>query len=150
MVGQVAKCFQSESYSAIREIGLVAGSALVFTTKREPGWTTPEGDIWTVYSISMKTAKLRQLLSGYDMHMVMWLNFVPRDGGDLGITHLSCSEREPSGFGFTFLRAIPNPASRQVTNSPPQLWMELRSVCHLRTRRRRQRNEWWCGLPSRS
>jgi len=36
----------------------VGDFALVFTTARDPGWTTPEGDMWTVYSISLKAAKI--------------------------------------------------------------------------------------------
>jgi hypothetical protein len=59
-VARVGQVLQAEDYSAMREIGVIADSALVFTTVREPGWTTPEGDMWTVYSISMQTAKLRK------------------------------------------------------------------------------------------
>src|SRR5438309_2282385 len=68
-VARVGRLLQGEEYSAIREIGMVGDSVLAFTTARESGSTTPAGDTWTVYSISTNTAKVRELLNGYDMHM---------------------------------------------------------------------------------
>src|SRR5262245_19855058 len=71
-VARIARALENEDYSAIREIGVVADFALVFTTHRDPEWTTPDGDSWTVYSVSMQTAKFRKLLSGYNLRMATW------------------------------------------------------------------------------
>jgi hypothetical protein len=101
-VARIAKVLQAENYSAIREIGVVADFALVLTTEREPEWTTPEGDMWTVYSISMEAAEFRKLLSGYNLRMVTWLKFVPGHDGDLGITYLDCYECEAATLFTAF------------------------------------------------
>src|SRR5215813_10516332 len=101
-VARIAKVLQAENYSAIREIGVVTDFALVFTTEREPEWTTPEGDMWTVYSISIQTAKFQKLLSGYSVRMVTWLKFVPGHDGDLGITYLDCYECEAATLFTAF------------------------------------------------
>jgi len=58
--------------------------------------------MWSVYSISMPAAKVRKLLSGYDLHIVTWLKFVPGDNGDLGITYLHCYECEPATLFTAF------------------------------------------------
>jgi hypothetical protein len=105
-VARINQVLQADDYNAIREIGIVADSALVFTTAREPEWTTPEGGVWTVYSISMEAARFRKLLSGYDLHMVTWLKFVSGHDGDLGITYLDCYECEPATL-FTALHYEP-------------------------------------------
>ena len=66
-VSRAILALHAEDYSAIREIGLMAESALVFTTLREPGWATPEGDAWSVYSLSMGDLKPHKLLRGYGL-----------------------------------------------------------------------------------
>jgi hypothetical protein len=102
IVSRVSLALHTEDYSAIREIGLVADSALVFTTAREPGWATPEGDAWSVYSVSMGDLKLRKLVSGYGLRVVDWVRFVPAANGDLAITYLDCYECEPATLFTAF------------------------------------------------
>jgi hypothetical protein len=118
-IARVNGLLQAEIYSAIREIGVVADSALVFTTTREADQNTPEGDMWTVYSISTKSAKVRKLLTGYDLHIVAWLRFLTDHDGELGITYLDCYECEPAKL-FTAFHYEPNHGwrTRWTANGP--------------------------------
>ena len=95
IVRRVEKALSRKQYSAIREIGLVGDSALVFTTSREADSDTPQSDSWTVYNVSVKSATSVTLLDGYDVHIAAWLTFVPGQR-DLAVTYLTCSECEPA------------------------------------------------------
>lgn len=105
-VSRIAAVLKTEEYSAIREIGLIADSALVFTTARETDTDTPDGDRWTVYSVSAGTQTVRKLFSGFEVRIAAWLKFVPGRDGDLGITYMDCSGCEPAML-FTALHFEP-------------------------------------------
>ena len=95
-VNRIAQVLRGEDYSAIREIGVLADAALVFTTTRETDTDTPDGDMWTVYSISGEAGSFRKLFSGYEVHVAAWLKFAAGGDADLGITYLDCSGCEPA------------------------------------------------------
>jgi hypothetical protein len=106
-VQKVEQALKAEDYTAIREIGLADGYALVMAVRRESWQTTPEGDQWLVYSVSTKSGAARKLLSGYDLQTRSWVSFYSRDQQDLGITYLDCSECEPASL-FTALHYDPH------------------------------------------
>ncbi len=101
-VSRVSQALRAEEYTAIREIGMLADSALVFTTMREPESETPEGDAWSVYNVSMADLKVRKLVGGYDLRLVEWLKFIAAADSDLAITYLSCHDCEPATLFTAF------------------------------------------------
>jgi hypothetical protein len=94
-VSRVSRALESEQFSAIREIGILDGSALVFTTFRVPGAATPDLDSWKVYNVSIADGAVRLLLSGYEVRIMAWMPFLPREPDDLGITYMDCYACEP-------------------------------------------------------
>ena len=101
-VQKVEQALKAEDYTAIREICLADGFALVMAVRRESWQSTPAEDQWIVYSVSTKSGDTRKLLSGYDLQTKSWFSFYSRDRQDLGITYLDCDECEPATL-FTAL-----------------------------------------------
>jgi len=106
-VSDVEQALKAENYTAIREIGLSDGFALVLAVWREPGQATPEGDQWLVYSVSTKDWKARTLLSGYNLQIRDWITFEKNTKPDIGIVYLDCWECEPASL-FTALHYDPH------------------------------------------
>lgn len=101
-VSDVEQALKTENYTAIREIGLSDGFALVLAVWREPGQATPEGDQWLVYSVSTKDWKAQTLLSGYNLQIRDWITFQKNTKPDIAIVYLDCRECEPGSL-FTAL-----------------------------------------------
>jgi len=93
-VSNVERTLKGEEYSAIREIGVTDRFALVLTVQREAGQTTFDGDMWRVYSISIKTWNVQTLLTGYRLQVKDWINFDARTSRDLGLVYMDCWECE--------------------------------------------------------
>jgi hypothetical protein len=96
VVSRFSQALGGEEFSAIREIGLLGDSALVFTTLREPGAATPHADRWKVYSVPMDGGAVRMLLTGYELRIMAWMPFLPRERADLAITYMDCFGCEPT------------------------------------------------------
>lgn len=94
VLSQVSRQLDAADYSAIREVGVIGSDALVFTTKRDPAWFTPEADRWSVHNVSLATGKTSELLSGFGLQIVSWLSFRARGPSELGLTYLDCYECE--------------------------------------------------------
>jgi hypothetical protein len=95
----VRHALHDTSISAIREVGLEDGFALVMTASREAGAPTPDYDRWSIYNISITTGKSRVLVSGYGVKLVDWIG-VAKD--ELAITYYDCWECEAATL-FTTL-----------------------------------------------
>ncbi len=96
----VRRALHDPSISAIREVGVEDGFALVMTTSRENGAPTPDFDRWSIYNISLKTGLSHMLVSGYGVKLIDW---VGSSGDELAITYYDCWECEAATL-FTALR----------------------------------------------
>jgi len=74
-VQKVEQALKAQDYTAIREICLADGFALVMAVRRDSWQTTPAGDQWLVYSVSTKSGDARKLLIGYDLQIKGWFSF---------------------------------------------------------------------------
>lgn len=95
----VRHALRDTSMSAIREVGIEGGFAIVMTISRETGSPTPDYDLWSVYSISLTTGKSRILVSGYGVKLLDWIG---AGQSELAITYYDCWECE-AGTIFTTL-----------------------------------------------
>ena len=73
-MSEIEQALKNENYTAIREIGVADGFALVMTVQRESEQATPDGDQWSVYSVSTKDWKARTLLTGYNLLIKDWIS----------------------------------------------------------------------------
>jgi len=106
IVSKIEQALKAENYTAIREMGLADGFALVMTVQRDSGQATPNGDQWSVYSVSTKDWKARTLLIGYNLQIKDWISLQSRDKQDLGIVYMDCWECEPASV-FTAIHYDP-------------------------------------------
>lgn len=104
-VQKVEQALKGEEYTAVREIVLADGFALVTAVRRESWQTTPAEDQWLVYSVSTQSGDARKLLIGYDLQIKDWFGFTLKDK-DLGVIYLDCDECEPASL-FTALHYDP-------------------------------------------
>jgi len=98
--------------TAVREIVLADGFALVTAVRRESWQTTPAEDQWLVYSVSTQSGDARKLLIGYDLQIKDWFGFTLKDK-DLGVIYLDCDECEPASL-FTALHYDPREVGARV------------------------------------
>ena len=96
----VRHALHDASITAIREIGVEDGFALVMTASRETDAPTPDYDRWSIYNISLTTGKNRILVSGYGVKLLDWIG-ASKD--ELAITYYDCWECEAATL-FTTLR----------------------------------------------
>jgi hypothetical protein len=101
-VQKVEQALKAEEYTAIREIGVSGGFALVMAIRREFDQSVPEGDQWSVYSVSTKSGQVDPLLIGYSLQIKGWISVRSRDEQDLGIVYLHCWECEPASLFTAF------------------------------------------------
>ena len=106
-VSKVERALKDEDYSAIREIGLADGFALVLTVRRESGQTDFAGDLWRVYNLPTTTWIPQALLIGYNLQVKDWIKFQVRASQDLGVIYMDCWECEPATL-FTALHYDPH------------------------------------------
>jgi hypothetical protein len=99
-MASVRHALHDTSITAIREVGVKSGFALVMTASRESGAPTPDFDRWTIYNISLATGRSQILVSGYGVKLLDWIG-VAKD--ELAITYYDCWECEAASF-FTTLR----------------------------------------------
>jgi hypothetical protein len=102
MVNTVRKALHDETFTAIRDIGLVGDAALVFTSNRSRPDAIPDTDSMSVYAASLRTPESRKLISGYQVHSVGWTSMVKDHRGELAATYLDCVQCESTMFFTTF------------------------------------------------
>ena len=98
----VRRSVHDNSVTAIREVGVQDGFALVMAVSREQGDPTPDYDRWSIYSLVLATGKTRLLLTGYGVKIHDWIG---PSGEELAITYYDCWECEPATL-FTTLRLV--------------------------------------------
>jgi len=96
----VRRALHDPSISAIREVGLEDGFALVFAASRENGAPTPDYDRWSIYNVELKSGVSRLLVSGYGVKFIDWIG-TGRD--ELAVTYYDCWECEAAML-FTVIR----------------------------------------------
>ena len=102
IMSSVRHALHDQSITAIREVGLEEGYALVMTASREADAPTPDYDGWTIYNTLLKTGKSQVLVSGYGVKLVDWIG---AGNDELAITYFDCWECEAATV-FTTLRFI--------------------------------------------
>ncbi len=90
-MAEVRHALHDSSITAIREVGVEEGFALVMTTSRETGAPTPDYDLWNIYNISLKTGKSQLLVFGYGVKLLDWIG---ASNDELAITYYDCWECE--------------------------------------------------------
>jgi hypothetical protein len=85
--------------TSIREVGVEDGFALVMVTLRESDASTPDGDQWFIYNVSLKTASKRLLVFGYGVKVLDWIGSAD---DELAISYYDCWECEAATL-FTAL-----------------------------------------------
>jgi len=98
----VRHALHDPSVTAIREVGVKDGYALVMTSSREKDSPTPDYDLWTVYNLSLKTGQTQVLVSGYGVQIIDWIG---KSKDELSLTYFDCWECEPAKL-FTTLQFI--------------------------------------------
>jgi hypothetical protein len=99
IMGIVRRALHDPSVTAIREVGVKDGYAIVMTAARESGAPTPAYDLWSVYNLPLATGKKEILVSGYGVKISDWIG---RTKDELAITYYDCWECEAATI-FTSL-----------------------------------------------
>ena len=98
----VRRALHDPSITAIREVGVEDGYALVMTASREADAPTPDYDAWAIYNVALESGKSRMLAGGYGFKLLDWIG--PKQS-ELAATYLSCWECEPATL-FTILHFV--------------------------------------------
>jgi hypothetical protein len=96
----VRRSLHDPSVTAIREVGIQDGFALVMTASRDKDAPTPDYDQWKVYSLDLASGKSQPLAFGYGLQIIDWIG--PK-GTELAISYYDCWECEAATL-FTVLR----------------------------------------------
>jgi hypothetical protein len=96
----VRQALHDSSMTAIREVGVTEGFALVMTSSREADAPTPDSDRWSIYNVSLKTGASRILVSGWGVKILNWIG---TSNDELAITYYDCWECEAATL-FTTIR----------------------------------------------
>ena len=123
-MASVRHALHDPSVTAIREVGVEDGFALVMTASRELGAPTPDYDRWSIYNISLATGSSRILVSRYGVKLLDWIG-VAKD--ELAITYYDCWECEAATLFTTFrfkksvgwIARWPNKATQDSTYPQP-------------------------------
>jgi hypothetical protein len=83
----VRQALHNHHITAIREVGVKDGFALVMTTSRQPDEPTPDYDSWEIYSINLSTEKSRELFGGYGFKLLEWIG---PGNEELALSYSSC------------------------------------------------------------
>lgn len=100
IMAAVRRALHDASITAIREVGVEDGFALVMTASREASAPIPDDDRWSIYNISLTTGESRILVSGYGVKLLDWIGAT---NDELAITYYDCWECEAATL-FTTLR----------------------------------------------
>ena len=100
----VRRALHDSSITAIREVGVAGGYALVATTSREDKTATPDYDRWSIFSVSLATGNKKILVSGYGVRILAW---VGPGQEELAISYFDCWECEAATL-FTTVHFTPD------------------------------------------
>jgi hypothetical protein len=98
----VRRALHDPSITAIREVGVEDGYALVMTASHEDFRPIPDYDFWTVYNVALDSGESRILADGYGVKIAGWLGPAQNE---LAITYDNCWECE-AGTLFTTLHFV--------------------------------------------
>lgn len=79
-----------QKFTAIRRIGVLRDSALVFTVSRNPDEPTPDYDRWQVNNLDLRSLRVTSILSGYQLKTNTWVRFTRSSAPDLILTYKDC------------------------------------------------------------
>jgi hypothetical protein len=96
----VRRAIHDPSITAIREVGVEAGFALVLVASRENSAPTPDYDRWSIYNVELNSGASQLLVSGYGVRLIDWAG-AGRD--ELAVTYYDCWECEAETL-FTMIR----------------------------------------------
>jgi hypothetical protein len=74
-VAWVTQALKAEHWTALREIGVQWDSAIVVTSERKTPQSTPPGDTYTIWSVSLAKHDVQPLLHGVKPRILNWTNF---------------------------------------------------------------------------
>jgi hypothetical protein len=99
----VRQALHNQHVTAIREVGVKDGFALVMTTSRQPDEPTPDYDSWEIYSINLSTEKSRELFGGYGVKLLEWIG---SNNEELAVSYFDCWECEAATL-LTTIHLVP-------------------------------------------
>ena len=74
-VAWVTQALKAEHWTALREIGVQWDSAIVVTSERKTPQSTPPGDTYTIWSVSLAKHDVQPLLHAVKPRILNWTNF---------------------------------------------------------------------------
>ena len=83
----IRRALHDPKITAIREVGVEDGYALVMTVSHDKDDPTPDYDSWTIYNVALSSGKSRILANGYGVKLLDW---IPPSGSELAVTYYSC------------------------------------------------------------
>ena len=95
----VRRALHDPNITAIREVGVEDGYALVMTASRDKEDPTPDYDTWTIYNVALNSGKSRVLAIGYGVKILDW---IPPSPSELAITYYDCWACEAGTLFTTF------------------------------------------------
>jgi hypothetical protein len=98
----VTRALTTESWTAIREIGVQYDAALVITTQRATPQSATVADTYTVWSVSLTNHALTQLLKGVNLRLLDWMMFAEGRPRELAAFYDNCAECQASTFFTAF------------------------------------------------
>lgn len=98
----VTRSLQIDPWTAIREIGVKYDAALVVTTQRATPQSLPEDDTFTVWSVSLTSHLVAQLLTGVNLRLFDWERFADSTSEDLTALYDNCRNCSASTYFTAF------------------------------------------------
>jgi hypothetical protein len=88
----VTRALEQEKWSSIREVGVIYDAALVVTTLRANPQSSPSGDTFALWSVSLTNHALTPLVKGVNLRWLDWMQFTEGAPRELGALYDDCSE----------------------------------------------------------
>jgi len=98
----VTRSLQVDPWTAIREIGVKYDAALVVTTQRATPQSLPADDTFTVWSASLTSHVVAQLLTGVNLRLFDWERFADGVSEDLTALYDNCRNCSSSTYFTAF------------------------------------------------
>ncbi len=88
----VTRALQAQSWTSIREIGVLYDAALVVTTRRANPDASPSTDTFDVWSVSLTTHAVTALMKGVNLRWLDWMQFAEGSPRELAALYDDCSD----------------------------------------------------------
>jgi hypothetical protein len=98
----VTRSLQIDPWTAIREIGVKYDAALVVTSFRATPQSLPADDTFTVWSVSLTSHLVAQLLTGVNLRLFDWERFADGASEDLAALYDNCRNCSASTYFTAF------------------------------------------------